>query len=118
YSLDIKRCNNSNCCKPARAQEAIDFIQLFDGFLPPVTKARDGHYINPIYLLQYSDKFKIPGYDAHCPSISQMTYYRLCCSICHKFFPTQAYMAKHRHLLHPSPHRRPKKINLQAQNWL
>ncbi|CAG8780836.1 45583_t:CDS:2 [Gigaspora margarita] len=52
----------------------INLEFLFDGFLPPVTKARDSHYINPIHL-QYSDKFKIPDYDAHCPSISQTTYH-------------------------------------------
>ncbi|CAG8833083.1 36957_t:CDS:2, partial [Gigaspora margarita] len=109
YSLDIKQCNNSNCCKPARAQKAMNFLQLFDSFLSPVTKAQDDHYINPIHLFQYSNKFKIPGYDIHCLSISQTTYHQLCCSICHKYFSTQAYMAKHKYLLHPSPRERPKK---------
>ncbi|CAG8761909.1 1519_t:CDS:2 [Gigaspora margarita] len=31
--------------------------------------AKDGHYINPIHLLQYSEQLKVPGYDEHCPSI-------------------------------------------------
>ncbi|CAG8602695.1 17481_t:CDS:2 [Gigaspora margarita] len=116
--LDIPAVSRTFHILQSAAQEAIDFLQLFDGFLSPITKVQDSHYINSIHLLQYFDKFKIPGYDAHCPSISQMTYHRLCCLICHKYFLTQAYMAKHKHLLHPSPHERSKKNNLQAQNWL
>ncbi|RIB29153.1 hypothetical protein C2G38_2156113 [Gigaspora rosea] len=60
YSLDIKRYNNLNlnCCKPAKAQEAMDFLQLFNGFLPPVTKAQDGHYINPFTSFNISINLK------------------------------------------------------------
>ncbi|CAG8790437.1 16245_t:CDS:2, partial [Dentiscutata erythropus] len=71
YSIDIKYCTNLSCYGSTRAQEAMDFLQPFDGFLSPVTKARDGHYINPVHLLQYSERFKVPDYDEHCPSINQ-----------------------------------------------
>ncbi|CAG8832599.1 15561_t:CDS:2 [Gigaspora margarita] len=53
------------------APEVTEFLQLSNGFFPPVTKAKDGHYINPVHLLQYSEQLKVPGYDKHCPSISQ-----------------------------------------------
>ncbi|CAG8599160.1 16285_t:CDS:2, partial [Gigaspora rosea] len=109
YSINIKRCNDLSCCGPTRAQEAIDFLQPFDGFLPPVTKARDSHYINPVHLLQYSERFKVPGYDAHCSSINQTMYSRLCCSICYKYFPTLLYVAKHKRFQHSSNRRKAKK---------
>ncbi|CAJ0643233.1 11507_t:CDS:2 [Entrophospora sp. SA101] len=32
YSIDIKRCMNRSCCKPSRAKEAIDFLQLNNVF--------------------------------------------------------------------------------------
>ncbi|PKB99676.1 hypothetical protein RhiirA5_429330 [Rhizophagus irregularis] len=59
----------------------MDFLQNNNGFLPPVTKARDGHFMNLIYILQYyCDLLKIPGYDADCPSIDKNMYSHLCCS--------------------------------------
>ncbi|CAG8577558.1 3987_t:CDS:2 [Cetraspora pellucida] len=109
YSVDIKHCTDLSCCKPIRAQEAMDFLQPFNGFLPPITKARDGHYLNPVHLLQYSELFKVPKYDAHCPFIDQTTYSRLCCSICHKYFPTLSYVAKYKRLQHSSTCERLKK---------
>ncbi|CAG8810833.1 35705_t:CDS:2, partial [Gigaspora margarita] len=39
YVLDIKRCNDLECCNPVRAKEAMDFLIASDGFLPPVVKA-------------------------------------------------------------------------------
>ncbi|CAG8735042.1 11459_t:CDS:2 [Dentiscutata erythropus] len=109
YLIDIKRCTNLSCCGPTRVQEAMDFLQPFDGFLLPVTKARDGHYINPVHLLQYSERFKVPDYDEHCPSINQTMYSRLCCSICYKYFSTLSYVAKHKRLQHSSNHRKARK---------
>ncbi|CAG8715305.1 23345_t:CDS:2 [Cetraspora pellucida] len=47
-------------------------------FFLPVTKAKDGYYINPVHLLQYSKQLKVPKYNEHCPSIKTM-YSRLCC---------------------------------------
>ena len=74
YSLDIKRCTNASCCGPPRAKEAMDFLHLHNGFLPPIAKAKDGRFTNPIHLLQYGDLLKVPGYDAHCASIEKNTY--------------------------------------------
>jgi hypothetical protein len=91
YSLDIKRCTNTSCCGPSRAKEATDFLLSNNGFLPPVTKARDGHFTNAIHLLEYYDLLKIPGYDFYCPFLDQTTYLRLCCSVCNKYFPTLTY---------------------------
>lgn len=108
YSLDIKRCTNTSCCGPPRAKEAMDFLQLNNGFLPPITKARDGHYTNSIHLLEYYDLLKIPGYDSNCPSIDQTAYYRLCCSECNKYFPTLSYMTNHKKTMHPASRGRPK----------
>ncbi|PKY56602.1 hypothetical protein RhiirA4_428365 [Rhizophagus irregularis] len=71
YSLDIKRCTNASCCGPLRAKEAMDFLHLYNGFLPPVTKAKDGRFTNPIHLFSMEIFLKIPGYDAHCESIEK-----------------------------------------------
>ncbi|EXX75382.1 hypothetical protein GLOIN_2v1783204 [Rhizophagus irregularis DAOM 181602=DAOM 197198] len=108
YSLDIKRCTNSSCCGPSRAKEATDLLLSNNGFLPPTTKAKDGHFANPIHLLEYYDLLKIPGYDSHCPSIDQTTYSRLCCSVCNKYFPTFNYLTKHKKAMHPVSRGRPK----------
>ncbi|CAG8848948.1 26266_t:CDS:2, partial [Gigaspora margarita] len=98
YSLDVKR-----------SSEVTEFLRLSNGFFPPVNRAKDGHYINPVHLFQYSEQFKVPNYDKHCPSISQTAYSRLCCSVCHKYFPTLAYITKHKREMHPSARGRPKK---------
>lgn len=108
YSLDIKRCSNTSCCGPSRAKEAMDFLSLNNGFLPPVTKVRDGHFTNAIHLLEYYDLLKIPGYDLHCPSLDQTTYSRLCCFVCNKYFPTLSYLTNHKRTMHPASRGRPK----------
>ncbi|CAG8815570.1 34912_t:CDS:1, partial [Gigaspora margarita] len=87
----------------------MDFLIAGSGFLSPVVKAQDDHYINPIHLLQYFDQFKIPGYDFHCSSLDKETYSQLCCSICNKYYPTLIYLTKHKCLQHPSNCGRPKK---------
>ncbi|CAB4479452.1 unnamed protein product [Rhizophagus irregularis] len=99
-SLDIKRCTNASCCRLSRAKEATELLLLNNGFLPLITKAKDGHFTNPIHLLEYYDLLKIPGYDSHCPSLDQTTYSRLCCSVCNKYFPTLAYLTKHKKAMH------------------
>ncbi|CAG8824604.1 30330_t:CDS:2, partial [Gigaspora margarita] len=86
------------CYGPLRASEVSEFLQLSNSFFPPVARAKDGHYINPVHLLQYSEQLKVPSYDKHCPSI-----------ICHKYFPTLAYITKHKREMHPSACGRPKK---------
>ncbi|PKB95163.1 hypothetical protein RhiirA5_437253 [Rhizophagus irregularis] len=59
YSLDIKRCTNSSCCGLSYTKEIKDLLLSNNGFLPPTTKAKDGHFPNPIYLLEYYDLLKI-----------------------------------------------------------
>ncbi|CAG8596245.1 7296_t:CDS:2 [Gigaspora margarita] len=66
----------------------MDFFKLNNGFLTPVTQAKDGHFVNPIHLLEYCDYVKVPGYDLHCLSLDKLTYLRLCCPECKKYFPT------------------------------
>jgi hypothetical protein len=90
---------------------SMDFLQLNNGFLPPITKARDGHFTNPIHFLEYYDLLKIPGYDLHCPSLDQTTYSRLCCSECNKYFPTLSYLTNHKRTMHPSSRGKSKKQN-------
>lgn len=101
YSLDIKKCEDSSCCSPKRNEEAAILLAENDGFLPPVTKGKDGHFLNLIYILEYCDKFKIPGYDAHSPSINANTYGRLCCPECNAYFPTLSIVAQHKKNHHP-----------------
>ncbi|RGB41007.1 hypothetical protein C1646_752653 [Rhizophagus diaphanus] len=62
------------CCGPPRAKEAMDFLHLYNSFLPPITKVKDSQFTNPIYLLQYGNLLKIPGYDVHCAFIEKNAY--------------------------------------------
>ncbi|CAB4475415.1 unnamed protein product [Rhizophagus irregularis] len=96
YSLDIKKCENRSCCLPNRHEEAAILLAENNGFFPPVTKGKDGYFLNPFHILEYCDKLKIPGYDAHCSSISSSTYSRLCCSECNVYFPTLSIVAQHK----------------------
>ncbi|CAG8649495.1 35787_t:CDS:1 [Gigaspora margarita] len=79
-----------------------------NGFLPPVSKAKDGHFINPIHLLEYYDLLKIPNYDSHCPSLDKTTYSHLNCSKYNKYFPILTFLMYHKQLMHPASRRRPK----------
>ncbi|GBB86655.1 hypothetical protein RclHR1_13020001 [Rhizophagus clarus] len=76
YSLNIKHCTNASCCEPPCVKEATELLLLNNSFLPPIMKAKDRHFINPIHLLEYYDLLKIPRYDSHCPSLDQTTYPR------------------------------------------
>ncbi|CAB4422741.1 unnamed protein product [Rhizophagus irregularis] len=104
YSLDIKKCKNRECCSENRATDAMLLLDENDGFLPPITKGKDGHFINPIHALQYYDKLKILPYDRCCPSISQELHQRLCCNICGKYFPTLKFMKEHKRNVHSKRH--------------
>ena len=63
-----------SCCELPCAKEAMDFFQLNNGFLPPITKSKDRHFTNPTRLLEYYDRLKIPGYDSHCPSLQNANF--------------------------------------------
>ncbi|CAG8713965.1 1702_t:CDS:1, partial [Gigaspora rosea] len=108
YSLDIKRCADTSCCRLPCAKEAMDFLYPNNSFLPPVSKAKDGHFINPIHLLEYYDLLKIPNYDSHCLSLDETTYSRLNCSKCNKYFPTLTFLMYHKRLMHPASRGQPK----------
>ncbi|CAG8777658.1 6654_t:CDS:2, partial [Gigaspora margarita] len=68
------------------SRDDIYAILIFGGskemFLPSIAKGMNGHYIDPIYALQYFNKLKIPQYDSSCPSILKEMYQRLCCNKC------------------------------------
>jgi len=99
YSIDIKQYKNTNCCGLLRAKEAIDFLELYNSFLPPITKGKDGYFTNPIHILQYCDILKISDYDEHCPSLKE-TYSCLRCPICEKYFPTLTFLMSHKRIAH------------------
>ncbi|GBB91411.1 hypothetical protein RclHR1_01870006 [Rhizophagus clarus] len=105
---DILECFVPCCCGPPRAKEATELLLLNNSFLPPIMKAKDRHFTNPIHLLEYYDLLKIPGYDSHCPLLDQTTYSRLYCTVCNKYFPTLAYLTKHKKAMHPASQERPK----------
>ncbi|RGB32785.1 hypothetical protein C1646_762499 [Rhizophagus diaphanus] len=71
YSLNIKKCKNRKCYSEYRAPDAAKLLDENNGFLPPTTKGKDGHFINPIHAFQYHDKLKILEYDRCYPSIPQ-----------------------------------------------
>ncbi|CAG8852893.1 44563_t:CDS:1, partial [Gigaspora margarita] len=114
YSLDIRKCNNTSCCSMWRAEEAAALLSVNNGFLPPATKDRDGHFLNSIHILQYMDKKKLPGYDKNCPSISPEYYSRLSCSTCQRYFPTLAFLAQHKKSSHPSTSHQGRKPKIRA----
>jgi len=118
YSLDIKRCTNISCCGPPRAKEAMEFLQVNDGFLPPITKVKDGHFMNPVHLLEYYNRLKVPGYDSHCPSLDRTTYSRLCCSECNKYFPTLTFLTNHKRTKHSRGRSKGKSKSQIKQNSL
>ena len=51
HSIDIRKCKDTSCCGLPRAKEVIEFLESYNSFLLPVTKAKDGHFTNPIHLL-------------------------------------------------------------------
>jgi len=114
YSLDIKKCKNRECCSEYRASNAATLLNENSGFLPPITKGKDGHFINPIHALQYHDRIKIPKYDSCCPSISRELHQRLCCNICGKYFLTLKFISDHKRNIHPK-RRNQKPKGLQEQ---
>ncbi|GES87572.1 hypothetical protein GLOIN_2v1766467 [Rhizophagus clarus] len=81
-------------------KEAATLLAQNDGFLPPVSKGRDNHFLNPIHILEYFDVLKIPKYDQHCPSISSELHQRLCCNLCDKYFPTLSFVTEHKKTVH------------------
>ncbi|CAG8484579.1 17764_t:CDS:2 [Gigaspora margarita] len=110
YSLDIRKCSNQNCCNEIYAKEAFDLLRENNGFLLPLVKGKDNHYLNPIHILQYMDKMKLPNYDEICPSISSQMHERLCCNVCNKYFPTMKMISNHKKANHP------KKVRKQNTN--
>lgn len=109
YSLDLKKCKDRLCCSENKAPDAALLLNQNNGFLPPVTKGKNGHFVDPIHALQYFDKLKIPSYDRSCPSISKEMHQRLCCSECGKYYPTLKFIAKHKRFQHPGKRGRPRK---------
>lgn len=104
YSLDVRKCSDQSCCGEVHAKEAIDLLKENNGFLLPLTKGKDGHYLNPIHILQYMDKVKLPKYDEVCPSLSAQMHQRLCCNVCDKYFPMIKMITNHKKAFHPVRH--------------
>ena len=106
YSLDLRKCKDRACCQEPQAVDAITLLEENNGFLPPVIKGKDKHYLNPIHILEYADQMKIPSYDQHCPSIAGEFHFRLCCTICGKYFPILSFVTRHRKNEHGRQRRR------------
>ncbi|CAG8821906.1 42462_t:CDS:2 [Gigaspora margarita] len=96
YSFDIQKCDNLTCCHPKRNEESAAFLAENNGFLPPVSKGRDGHFFNSVHILQYANLLKLPAYDAHCPSILPEMHHRLYCNVCGKYFSTLKMITTHK----------------------
>lgn len=99
YSLDIRKCKDRNCCSQPRAPEIYDLLSANNGFLPPIIKGRDGHFLNLVHTLKYFGE-KIPGYDEHCPSISPDLYHKFVCQRCFRYFPTKTFLKQHNKTIH------------------
>ncbi|CAG8851004.1 3688_t:CDS:2, partial [Gigaspora margarita] len=64
------------------APDIVLLLDQNDGFLPPIAKGMNGHYIDSIHAFQYFDKLKIPQYDSSYLSILKEMYQYLCCNKC------------------------------------
>jgi hypothetical protein len=76
YSFDIKKCEDSSYYSPKYHEKTAVLLAENNGFFPSITKRKDGHFLNPLHILEYCNKLKIPGYDAYCSSINADTYKR------------------------------------------
>ncbi|CAG8836581.1 35560_t:CDS:2, partial [Gigaspora margarita] len=94
--LDIRKCDDLTCCHLKRNEESAAFLAENNRFLPLVSKGRDGHFLNPVHILQYADLLKLLAYDAHCLSIPPEMYHCLCCTVCRKYFPTLKMITTHK----------------------
>lgn len=101
YSFDLRKCEDRNCCSPPRAPEVFEFLSLNNGFLPPIVKGRDNHFLSSLHTLEYFGD-QLPGYDKHCPSISPELYDELVCQKCGKYFPTKTFIKMHAKTMHSS----------------
>ncbi|CAG8737893.1 3711_t:CDS:1, partial [Funneliformis mosseae] len=45
-------------CLSKRHEEAAILLAENDRFFPPVTKGKDGHFLNLLHILEYCDKLK------------------------------------------------------------
>ncbi|PKB95475.1 hypothetical protein RhiirA5_385935 [Rhizophagus irregularis] len=99
YSLDIRKCKDRNCCAQPRAPEIHNLLSANNGFLPPVIRGHDGHFLNLIHTLEYFGE-KLPGYDEHCPSITSDLYHSLTCRKCFRYFPSKAFLKQHTKTIH------------------
>jgi len=99
YSLDIRKCNDRNCCREPRAPGIYDILAANDGFLPPIIQGKDGHFLNLIHTLEYFGE-NLPGFDEHCPSIPPDLYSSFICQKCFKYFPSKAFLKQHTKTIH------------------
>uniref|UniRef100_U9UWA1 C2H2-type domain-containing protein n=2 Tax=Rhizophagus irregularis TaxID=588596 RepID=U9UWA1_RHIID len=99
YSLDIRKCKDQNYCSQPRAPEIYNILSANNGFLPPITKGCDGHFLNLVHTLEYFGK-KLPGYDEYCPSISQDQYPSFVCQKCFRYYSTKMFLKLHIKMTH------------------
>ncbi|PKB94184.1 hypothetical protein RhiirA5_439364, partial [Rhizophagus irregularis] len=76
------------------APEIYNILSANNGFLPPITKGYDGHFLNLVHTLEYFGE-KLPGYDEHCPSISQDQYPSFVYQKCFRYYPTKMFLKLH-----------------------
>ncbi|CAG8746715.1 21034_t:CDS:2 [Dentiscutata erythropus] len=80
--------------------EATTLLQENNGFLPPMIKGHDKHFLNPIYILEHFNQVKILFYDKYYSTILEEMHQRLCCSEYGKYFPTLTFVQKHKQSQH------------------
>lgn len=95
----VFNCKDTSYYEPPRAEVAMEFLEIYNSFLPSVTEVKDGYFTNPIYILQYCDLLKILGHDAHCPTFKEK-YFCLCYSICNKYFSIITFLMKYKRTVH------------------
>ncbi|RGB22993.1 hypothetical protein C1646_775172 [Rhizophagus diaphanus] len=70
-----------------------------NGFLPPITKGFNRHFLNIVHTLKYF-RDKLPEYDEHCSSISQDQYLSFICQECLRYYPIKMFLKLHIKMTH------------------
>ncbi|CAG8753740.1 23133_t:CDS:2, partial [Rhizophagus irregularis] len=85
---------HAQICNQPHAPEIYNILSANNGFLPPITKGCDRHFLNLVHTLEYFRE-KLPGYNEHCPSIFQDQYPSFVCQKCFRYYPTKMFLKLH-----------------------
>lgn len=100
YNLDMRKCDDFNCCKPYRSPRLQALLVPFNGFIPPTLQLSDGTFTRVLQTIEYGKLDQVcSGYDLFCPSLSQV-YSAYLCPACNAYFPKKIFLELHTSKIH------------------